>query len=343
MNIYDISKQAGVSIATVSRVLNGARNVREPTRERVLSCIEKNGYTPNAFARGLGLNSMRTIGMMCADSADPYLAQAISLLEGHLRTRGYDALLCCTGYTLENRQKGIALLMAKRVDAILLVGSNHIGPEEAHNDYIRKAAATVPLMLLNGSLSGDNLYSAVCEDETAMYQSTQYLLATGCKQILFLYNAHSSSCLKKLSGYRRAVEMSAVSHQPRLEQFFEGQSTDIHAIRDFLLSLREKKIHFDAVLATDDGLAVGALKYAKKAGLQVPRDLSVFGFNDSSIARCCEPELTSVDSRLPSLCEYAVHTLTDVLSGKISPKVAVFSGEPVFRETTRPLSPARQG
>ena len=96
MNIYDISKQAGVSIATVSRVLNGSDKVSPSTREKVLQVIEQNSYTPNAFARSLGLNSMHTVGILCADSSDVYLASAIYYLERELRQNSYASMLCCT-------------------------------------------------------------------------------------------------------------------------------------------------------------------------------------------------------------------------------------------------------
>ena len=101
MTIYDISEKAGVSIATVSRVLNGNSNVSEKTKKKVLDVINKYEYTPNAFARGLGLNTMKTIGIMCADSSDLYLAKAIYYIEQKLRANGYDSILCCTGYGLE--------------------------------------------------------------------------------------------------------------------------------------------------------------------------------------------------------------------------------------------------
>ena len=97
MNIYDISKRAGVSIATVSRVLNNSPHVSQATRDRVMKVIEDSGYVPNAFARGLGLNSMQTIGLLCPNASDPYLAQALAFLERALRSKGYDCLLTCTG------------------------------------------------------------------------------------------------------------------------------------------------------------------------------------------------------------------------------------------------------
>ena len=85
--------------------------------------MQELGYTPNVFARGLGLNTMKTIGILCLDSSDPFLANAVFYLEQNLRKYGYDIILCCTGYDLVNKQKYLQLLLSKRVDAVILVGS----------------------------------------------------------------------------------------------------------------------------------------------------------------------------------------------------------------------------
>lgn len=130
MNIYDISKQAGVSIATVSRVLNGSDKVSPATREKVLKVMELNSYTPNAFARSLGLNSMHTVGILCADSSDVYLASAIYYLERELRYHSYASMLCCTGYQLEEKKKYLQLLLSRNVDALFFVGSNFVEDTE---------------------------------------------------------------------------------------------------------------------------------------------------------------------------------------------------------------------
>ena len=107
MNIYDISEKAGVSIATVSRVLNHNSHVSPKTREKVLKVMRENGYVPNAFARGLGLNTMKTIGLLCPNAADPYLAQALAYLERAFSESGYNCLLACTGRELEAREKSV--------------------------------------------------------------------------------------------------------------------------------------------------------------------------------------------------------------------------------------------
>ena len=179
MNIYDVSERAGVSIAPVSRVLNGNPNVSPKTRDRVLSVMDELGYTPNVFARGLGLGSMKTIGIMCSDSSDIYLANAIYFLERELRNFGYDSILCCTGYTLENKKNYLNLLLSKRVDALILLGSKFIESREKDNAYILNAAKTVPVMLVNGYLEGDNVYSTLCDDYTAVFSAVSSLIEEG--------------------------------------------------------------------------------------------------------------------------------------------------------------------
>ena len=145
MTIYDISEKAGVSIATVSRVLNGSKNVSDKTRQKVLDVIARYEYTPNAFARGLGLNTMKTIGIMCADSSDLYLAKAVYYIEQKLRANGYDSLLCCTGYGLESKVASMNLLLTKKVDGIILAGSNFAYEKESENKYISDAAAQISM------------------------------------------------------------------------------------------------------------------------------------------------------------------------------------------------------
>lgn len=334
MNIYDISEKAGVSIATVSRVINGSDRVSPATAEKVLAVIEKYGYTPNAFARGLGLNTMQTIGILCADSSDPYLAQAVYFLERKLRQEGYDSLLCCTGYLLADKQKYLTLLLAKRVDSIILVGSNYVESDDSQNDYIRAAGKKIPIMIINASLAGANIYSILCEDFRAVQTAASALIDSGITDILYLYNSLSYSGRKKLSGFRAAYESRQMPLKEDYIQQFEPQDIKVNEVKDFLLALSKKGLKYRAVVTSTDSLAVGALKFAKAAGLRVPEDLSIIGYNNSAIAQCCDPELTSIDNKLELICNQCTSSLMDVLSGKKIPVKSIFSADLIKRGTT---------
>ena len=244
VNIYDISRHAGVSIATVSRVLNNSPHVSEETRRKVMKVIDGCGYVPNAFARGLGLNTMKTIGLLCPDAADPYLARALACLEHAFRQKHYDCLLSCTNRDLAARRQGVELLTSRHVDGMVLMGSTFIEEKSEENDYIRQAATNVPVVLLNGSFQCPNVFCVLCDDERAM-------------------------------------------------------------------------------------------KYAQAVGRRVPEDLSVVGYNNSNLCLCTEPELTSVDNRLPAICERIVETMLGVLEGREMPEKTVFTAEIIQRGSTR--------
>ncbi|MCI8658957.1 MAG: LacI family transcriptional regulator [Lachnospiraceae bacterium] len=332
MNIYDVSRKAGVSIATVSRVLNGSPNVSERTRALVLEVMNELGYTPNVFARGLGLGSIQTIGIMCSDSSDPYLAHAIYYLEQGLRSHGYDSILCCTGSSLETKQKYFDLLRSKKVDAIILAGSKFIEPKPKENDYIMEAAKELPIMLVNGWLEGENIYSTLCDDRLATHNAASKLIVSGCRNILYLYTSRSYSGAGKLNGYQDALRGCGL---PVREEYIYQCPKDILAARDLFMHLHSKGLPFDAVLASDDTLAVGAVKYAHATGRSIPDELSIIGYNNSSYAICTDPELTSIDSKIEALCTTTINTLMGVFNGSNVPSRTTIAADLIKRATTK--------
>ncbi len=332
MTIYDISEKAGVSIATVSRVLNGSSRVSEKTKQKVLAVMQEYEYTPNAFARGLGLNTMKTIGFLCADSSDIYTAKAIYYLERLLRENNYNSILCCSGYDLENRKNSMNLLLRQKVDAIILVGSSYVYENPADNQYIRDAASRTPILIMNATIKAENVYSIMSNDYASVYEATTQMITSGIKDIMFFYNTHSYSCKQKLAGYRKAMEDARISP---LLHFYNGSHEDIPAMAEDLKQAADTGIAFHGIMAADDMLALGAVKYAQEQGLSIPYALAVIGYNNSMLTRICQPELTSIDNKLETLCHHMIHTLMGILNGEEMPSESLFAGELVKRGTTR--------
>lgn len=330
MNIYDVSKKAGVSTATVSRVINGYDNVSEKRREKVLAAMEELGYTPNVFARGLNLNSMRTVGIMCSDSSDTYLANAVYFLERELRKNGYDSFLCCTGYELETKKKYFQLLLSKRVDAMILVGSSFLDLDEKNNQYIVDGSKSVPVMLMNGCMNKPNIFSIFSDDFDAVYDATRELLRRENRRILFLYKTKSHSGLQKLAGYKKALEEAGI---PVDEALILQCPMQLGAIKNFIGSLYESGLEFDGIIASEDLMAVGAAKYAAAKGIAVPRELGIIGFNNSLLAQCSDPEISSIDNRVEEVATATVDCLMKVLSGEDIPKETVIKTQLVRRQT----------
>lgn len=331
MNIYDVSEKAGVSIATVSRVINGNSNVSEKTKQKVLEVMHEIGYTPNVFARGLGLNTMKTIGIMCTDSSDSYLANAVYYLERELRNNGYDAILCCTGNDLSTKKDYLELLLSKRVDAIILVGSKFLDTKPAENKYIIDAAEKLPIMLVNGYLEGANIYGTLCDDESAVYDVTDSLIKSGRKNIVYLYTSSSFSGQRKLAGFKKAL---FVHNIPINNDYLHLCNKSIINAKDYLTQLHAKGYRFDAVVTSDDSLAVGALKYALSHNIKIPEELNIVGYNNSLVSSCTEPELTSIDSKVEALCITTVNTLMGVFNGSNVPCKTNITADLVKRSTT---------
>lgn len=311
MNIYDIAKLAGVSIATVSRVVNDSPKVSDKTKEKVRKVMEDNHYTPNVFARGLGLNSMKTVGLVCPDVADNYMAKAVAYLEKNLRGYGYDCILYCSGYDEEDKRQAVELILKKRIDALVLVGSNYVGSTTEEPSYIREVALEIPVFMINGYIEGENIYCTLADDYQAVYDATEELIFSGKKRILFLSNSDSFSARQKMKGYEDALKAHKMPVLSELKFYTENS---IHSTRDRLLKCR--KLDFDSVIATEDGLAIGVLKYAKARGIAVPGEISVVGYNNSELSISCEPELTTVDARGEILCKTAIDSMMALLGGE---------------------------
>ncbi len=311
VNIYDIAKKAGVSIATVSRVLNDSDKVSDKTRDKVNEVMKKMDYTPNAFAQGLGLNTMHTVGILVPTISDLYLATAVSYLVESLEEFKYDCLLSCSGFHTEKKEEQVQMLLSKHVDALILLGSTFSGRgEDPHDtDYIFEAARQVPVFLINANVEGDNIYASVFDDKEAIRDTTEKLIRQGRKEILFITDSRSYSAKKKLDGFKEALERNG-------REFHEEQMLHVplhsRLVKEALQEMSD--IRFDAAITTDDSIAIGVVKYALSLGLKVPEDIAVVGYNNSGLAIACEPEITSVDSQMKKVCGDTVRRLIDRLA-----------------------------
>ena len=314
VNIYDIAKLADVSIATVSRVVNNSPKVSAKTKEKVLAIMKENEYTPNAFARGLGLGTMKTVGIICPDISDIYMAKAVSYLESNLHDHGYDCILGCSGFKQKEKESYVKLLLSKKIDTLILVGSTYAGSgrDESDTDYIREAAEQASVFMINAKVAGDNIYCTYADDFQATYEVTKAYLRRGKEKILFMYDSESFSARQKLAGYEAALQDAGC---PVLGNLKFKTKNDIEYTKNMLLEYN-KVLDFDSVLATDDGIAVGAVKYAKIKGLSIPDELSITGYNNSILALCSDPELTSVDSKLGVMCRKTVERMIELLENE---------------------------
>ena len=330
MTIYDIAKACGVSIATVSRVLNGSNKVRPKTRDKVLAAMEAQNYYPNPFARGLGLNSMKMIGILCEDVSDAFFAKAVSLVEHDLRERGLDVILGCTGPDVAAKKKYLQIMLNKHVDAIILIGSP-FRDDVDNNQYLMSVSKELPIVTINSLKEIPNIYCVVCDEASSFRQAAELLGTAGHKSILYLYDRLTYSGQQKLKGFREGLMHLGIKENPKLIRKVKRTLADTQALVEKLL---DEGIVFNAIVTSEDLIAVGAEKALVARKCQMP----VIGCNNSILAECATPNLTSIDNRLEMLCPNAVEIVTKILNGEgnILPTKSIFPSYLVFRDSFRP-------
>ena len=242
------------------------------------------------------------------------MAKAISYLENSLHDHGYDCILGCSGFKQEEKESYVKLLLSKKIDTLVLVGSTYAGNgrDEFDTDYIREAAEQTPVFMINAKVTGANIYCTYADDFRATYEVTKAFLRRGKEKILFMYDSDSFSGSQKMAGYEAALQDAGYPIRGELK--FKTRN-EIEYTKDMLLEYN-RVLDFDSVLATEDGIAIGAIKYAKIKGFSIPEDLAITGYNNSILAISCEPELTSVDSKLGVMCKNTVDRMVELLENE---------------------------
>jgi len=328
INIYDIAKLAGVSIATVSRVINKKGNVTPKTLQLVEKVINDTHYKPNIFARGLGLGTMKVVGVLCSTVIDLYYAKAVGTIEEELRELGYDVILSCTGNVRQDKLKSMELLLTKHVDALVLIGS--VFKETDDNSHIERIAKKIPVILINGYINIENTYCVVCEEEKAMFDVVKSFVGVGRKDILYIEAPGTWSSISKMEGYQRGLREYQIPYRPEL---VISTSKDLSVIKQAVREFLKLKIPFSGICTSEDIFAVAALKVLIEEGIKVPEDVGIMGFNNSLICECSAPALSSVDNRVEDLSKMAINLLIDIFEGRNPKQKTIIPYNFVLRNT----------
>lgn len=321
MNIYDIAKEAGVSIATVSRVLNNKGTVSEATRAKVEEVLARSGYTPSAIARGMVSKSMRTVAVLTVDIRVPHYAQQAYTIEQAFSQRGYEVILCNTGGGKEATVHYLRAVTEKQVDGIILVGSvfNTLGREPEVEALLRQA----PVVLSNGRLDIPNASSVLLDDAGGAALAVDHVVALGKRNLWYMLDLNTASALAKRDGFLKACQKYGDQIRGRVLETEFSIEGGRRAAKELLRSCR----NFDAIICGEDETAVGVVKGLLGAGMRIPRDVAVTGYNNSVFAAMCEPRLTSVDNRPEQVALMCVQLLERMMDGEPGGVVEIFHPE----------------
>lgn len=330
ITIYDVAREAGVSMATVSRVVNGNPNVKPTTRKKVLDAIDRLGYRPNAVARGLASKRTTTVGVIIPDISNIFFSELARGIEDIATMYKYNIILCNSDQNKEKEIHLINTLLEKQVDGILFMGGE-ITPE--HEDVFFKSP--VPIVLPATVDRNKQFPSVNIDYEQGAYDAVHSFIEQGHRKIAILSGTLEDPVNRhlKFAGYKRALSEASI---PLVDEYvIEGDNTYDSGIdaADTLLDLGEKPT---AIFATTDEMALGVIHGIQDKGYHVPDDVEVIGFDNTRLATMVRPTLTSVVQPMYDIGAVSMRLLTKYMNKEeVAEHVVTLPHRIEYRDSTK--------
>lgn len=333
VTIKDIAHHAQVSIATVSYVINKSRPVSAELTERVLQAIEELQYYPDDIARSLRSQRTSTIGLIVPDSANPFFAEIARGVEDAGFQAGFSVILCNSNAMLERELAYLELLQSKRVDGIILLPTctdiDHVVPMVDRG---------LPLTIFYRETGNLNVDRFLIDNLEAASNATEYLIQLGHEKIACIQPlSHTNPSGRRVDGFIKAMEKHGLTVSPELMPQGDNLITGGERAARQLLDTGQP---FTAIFATNDAMAIGAMRALREAGRHVPDDVSIIGFDDILLASYVSPPLTTIRSPKRSAGEKAVKHLLTRIQKKVpvGPRTFTLHTELIERASTQPRS-----
>jgi DNA-binding LacI/PurR family transcriptional regulator len=310
--IHDVAAAAAVSVATVSRVLNGTANVMPETVARVREAMDMLDFVPSSVARNLSLQRTNTLGLLFPEISGPFFAQSLRGIESVARAAGYNLLI----YSMSGHADASAVasvpLCAQNTDGLLIMSG------AVADELVRKLhALRVPLVLVYRSLPGLPLPAVTIENRDGARRLVEHLIGLGHRRIAHIHGPRQNEdSLWRARGYYEALAAHGLAPDPALIAHGSfSEETGASAASELLA----RGTPFTALFAADDETAIGAMAALSAAGLRVPQDVAVVGFDDIATARYVQPPLTTVRAPTEQVGREAVRLLLAAIAGEPAP------------------------
>ncbi len=327
--IDEVAKRAGVSKATVSRVLNDSKPVREETRQRVMKAIRELDFKPNPAARSLVYKKSRTIGVVVTDIANLFVSVLVKGIEEVAYSKGYNIIISNSHGSAKKEFELLTMLKDKRVDGIVFLTSNLLDEHKRFFKYV-----DLPIALVNVSCNQENVIGIMINNYRAAYDMTSYFLQKGHTRVGMI----RASFLDQLTGrdrfvgYWQALKDHGIKYDESLVKEGSLETMDGYLVTRELL---QETTDLEALFVACDLMAFGAIKAIIDHGLRVPEDIEVAGFDDVPMASFYHPALTTVRQPIEDMGRFASNNLIDLIEGEIIVKwEQILPHEIVYRDST---------
>jgi LacI family transcriptional regulator len=329
--INDVAREAGVSITTVSRVLNNNYPVKEETRIKIEKAIEKLNYKPNTMARSLITKKSSMIGVIVPGITNLFFPTIVEAIEDFMKNKGYSIALSNTEGELQKEQKLVGELVGRQVDGIIVIDPVM---ENMHKGFYDKLSKSVPVIIVSGSAEGYKGSFVCYDEEVGTNEAFRHLVEFGHRNIAFIRGHKSFSYDIKEKIYKSIVKDEQLSYEKILNV---GKGNSIEVVERTQARVEEMLLSEDrptAIFACNDLMAVGVVNACIKLGIKVPEDISVVGFDNTILAQITHPKLTTVDLNMKEVGYRAALELLDIIENGIkSRKKVIIDTSLVVRES----------
>lgn len=323
-----VAEAAGVSPATVSRILTGHARVSDDKRSAVEQAIARLKYQPNILAQGLARGRSLSVGVLTQDIKSPFYGEALQGVEDVLSQAGVVPLFVSGHWNIKDEVDRMAHLLARRVDGVIVLTGRLTDAQ------LLEYAVTLPVVVTGRNLKGRNLVSMRVDDLAGARRATQHLIELGHRRIAHIAGPqdHMDS-VERVQGYRLALEAAGLPFEPRLIAYADfNESSGLLAINQLL----EARQSFSAVFAANDQMAYGARLALYQRNIRVPEDVSLIGFDDLPVSRFQIPPLSTIHQPVYELGQAAAEALLKLIDGGKS-KATLPEPQLVVRESTQRL------
>lgn len=318
--INEVAEEAGVSITTVSRVLNNNYPVKKETRERVERAVEKLHYKPNIIARGLIMKKTSVIGVVVPGLTNLFFPTIVEAIDNVTKLRGYAISLNNTSGDAELERELVNKIISMQVDGIIAIDP---APENLDNKFYDNVSFQLPVIIVNGNSSRDNLNYISYNEEIGATEAFEYLIGLGHRKIVFLRGERSFSYDIKEKVYLNIIEKYKLDYKKIIKikhgNTIEGAEEAGERIRE-LFQTNETPT---AVFACNDVMAVGVMGACSDMGLKVPQEISVIGSDNTLLSKISYPKLTTIDLKMDVVGKKAAEEMLNMIENKIDYRIKV--------------------
>lgn len=322
--LKDVAKETGLTVSTVSRILNNRGYISEDARKKVSEAMEKLNYQPNEVARSLSKKTTNTIGVIVPHIAHPYFSRVISCLEAAADEKGYKILLFNSKNRDDKQARYVEMCKSNRVAGVILMSGL------VSMDNLK--SLTVPLITIERNLEWGTA-SVECDNLNGGRLAAEHLIKCGCHKLLHISGVNETDMPAdaRETGFVEVCEKNNISHREyktSVKQYNEGE------YHEFLSRALSDNRDCDGVFASSDMIAAQVIQVARRHGIRIPEDMKLVGFDDTDIARLTTPTVTTVHQPVEEMMHAAVEELLMAAEGKVVPSRTILPVRLIEREST---------